>query len=76
MQFARLLQVVGDDPLFETGLLLAGEADPSDVRRQLSRWTKSGRILQLRRGLYALAPPHQKTFPHPFAVANRMAHAS
>jgi len=42
------------------------------VRRQLSRWTKTGNLYQLRRGLYALAPPYQKIKPHPFVVANRM----
>ncbi|MBI1881002.1 MAG: hypothetical protein HYR94_22710 [Chloroflexi bacterium] len=72
MEFARLLEIVGDEPVFETGLLLAGEVDPKDVRRQLSRWTRAGRLYQLRRGLYSLAPPFQKIKPHPFVVANRM----
>lgn len=70
MEFSRLLDIVGDEPVFETGLLLAGEVDPAHVRRQLSRWTKAGRVYQLRRGLYALAPPFQKAKPHPFLVAN------
>ncbi|NLG83333.1 MAG: hypothetical protein GX493_01730 [Firmicutes bacterium] len=72
MKFEELLAAVGDEPVFETGLLLAGDVDPSDVRRQLSRWVRSGRLLQLRRGLYALAPPFQKNPPHPFLVANRL----
>ena len=72
MNFKRLLEIVGDDPVFETGLLLAGEVNPANVRRQLSRWTKAGRLYQLRRGLYALAPPFQKVKPHPFLVANRL----
>jgi predicted transcriptional regulator of viral defense system len=76
MEFSRLLDVVQDDPLFETGLLLAGNEDPVDVRRQLSRWTEAGRLHQLRRGLYALAPPFQKRKPHPFLVANRLARGS
>jgi len=76
MEFARLLEIIGDEPLFDTGLLLAGDVDPNHIRRQLSRWTKAGRILQLKRGLYALAPPYQKVKPHPFSVANRMAHGS
>ena len=62
--------------LFETGLLLAGDVDPADLRRQLSRWTRSGRIHQLRRGLYVLAPPWRKQHPHPFLVANRLAPGS
>jgi predicted transcriptional regulator of viral defense system len=72
MRFPELVEIVGEEPVFETGLLLAGSVDPADVRRQLSRWTKAGRLYQLQRGLYALAPPFQKTRPHPFVIANRM----
>lgn len=72
MRFEELLEVVGNEPLFETGLLLAGDVDPSGVRRQLSRWMEAGRLLQLRRGLYSLAAPFQKVRPHPFVVANRL----
>lgn len=76
MEFAHLIKIVGDEPVFETGLLLAGAVDPADVRRQLSRWIKAGRLYQLRRGLYALAPPFQKVKPHPFVIANRMGRGS
>jgi predicted transcriptional regulator of viral defense system len=76
MEFESLLKIVGDEPVFETGLLLAGNIDQNDVRRQLSRWTKTGRIIQLRRGLYTLATPYQKVRPHPFTVANRMVRGS
>jgi predicted transcriptional regulator of viral defense system len=76
MEFTRLLEIVGDEPVFETGLLLAGAVDPKDVRRQLSRWTGAGRLCQLRRGLYALAPPFQKVKPHPFVVANYLVRGS
>ena len=76
MKFSQLLEMVGDEPIFETGLLLAGEIDPLDVRRQLSRWTQTGRLYQLRRGLYALAPPYQKSNPHPFRVANHLVRSS
>jgi predicted transcriptional regulator of viral defense system len=76
MKFDELLRIVGDEPVFETGLLLAGQTDPADVRRQLSRWVKRRSLYQLRRGLYALAPPYQKVKPHPFLVANRMVRGS
>jgi hypothetical protein len=76
MDFKRLVEIVGDEPAFETGLLLAGDVDPDDVRRQLSRWARAGRIFQLRRGVYALAPPFQKVKPHPFALANLMVRGS
>lgn len=76
MEFTRLLEIVGDEPIFETGLLLAGDVDPANVRRQLSRWTDAGRLYQLRRGVYALAPPYQKVKPHPFVVANLLVRSS
>ncbi len=76
MRFGSLLAIVGDEPLFETGFLLAGDVDPADVRRQLSRWVKDERLLQLRRGLYALAPPYRRTRPHPFLVANHLVRGS
>jgi predicted transcriptional regulator of viral defense system len=76
MKFARLIEIVGHEPVFETSLLLAGKVNPANVRRQLSRWTKAGRLYQLRRGLYALALPFQKVKPHPFVVANRMVRGS
>lgn len=72
MDFRKLVATVGDEPVFETGLLLAGGSDPNSVRRQLSRWTRDGRTVQLRRGLYALAPPWRRREPHLFLAANRI----
>ncbi len=76
MEFANLVKIAGEEPAFETSLLLAGKVDPADVRRQLSRWTKAKRLYQLRRGLYTLAPPFQKVKPHPFVIANLMVRGS
>ena len=72
MKFDELLACVSKQPFFETGLLLAGAVDPADVRRQLSRWGQAGRVIQLRRGLYALAAPYQQNPPHPFLIANSL----
>ena len=72
MEFTELLQIVQDEPVFETGLLLSGDVHPGEIYRQLSRWRQTGKIYQLRRGLYCLAPPFQKVTPHPFLVANRL----
>lgn len=76
MEFDKLLKLVGDDPVFESSLLLAGNVDPKLVRIQLSRWVKTGKIYQLRRGLYSIAQPFQKTQPHPFLIANHLQKAS
>ena len=72
MKFSDLLQIVEEEPVFDTSLLLAGNIRASDLYQQLTFWKNSGRILQLRRGLYVLAPPYQKVQPHPFHIANRM----
>ena len=72
MKYENLIEVVQDEPVFDTGLLLSGQVDPNDIRRQLTRWTNSGRLIQLRRGLYSLAPPYQKIKAHPFVIANRL----
>lgn len=72
MNFKEILALVGNEPVFETGLLLAGDREPNEIRRQISRWTHAGRLHQLRRGLYSLAPPYQKIRPHPFLVANHL----
>lgn len=71
-----MLEIVGNEPIFRTGLLLAGDVDAIHVRRQLGRWVKAGKVYQLRRGLYALAPPYQQTKPHPFLIANQLVRPS
>ncbi len=76
MKWESLLAMVGGEAIFSSALLLSGDASARQVRLQLSRWTKAGRLLQLRRGLYALAPTWRKVEPHPFLVANRLQRGS
>lgn len=76
MKFNDLLKIVGNEVVFESGLLMSGDVNERDVRKQLSRWALSGKLIQIRRGLYALSPPHQKYFPHPFVIANRLVRGS
>jgi len=72
MKFEALLRLVGGEPLFESGLLMAGETSPALARLQLSRWVRAGKLVQLRRGLYALAESYARVVPHPFLTANRL----
>ena len=76
MEYNSLLNIVGNDPVFETSLLFAGKTDPANARLQLARWVTAGRVIRLRRGLYSIAPPYNKSRPHPFLVANRLQPAS
>ena len=72
MKFARLLELVEDEPVFETGWLCAGQASRKEIAAALGRWLRAGKLVQLRRGLYALAPPYRKVNPSPFLIANRL----
>lgn len=76
MKWEELLEIVGKEPVFESSVLVAVGVDSADLGRQLSRWVKSGHLLQLRRGLYALSERYRKVQPHPFQVANRLKRAS
>ena len=76
MKWEHLLQIVGREPVFHSSVLAAGGVNTIDLGRQLSRWVKSGNLIQLRRGLYVLSERYQKIQPHPFLVANRLKRAS
>lgn len=76
MKWEWLLSEVGQEPVFGTGFLAASCKSMPDVRLQLSRWVKAGKLIQLRKGLYTLAQPYRKVAPHPFIVANAMKKAS
>jgi len=76
MRWEDAVALVGKEAVFSSALLLAGDVSPQQVRLQLSRWVKSDRLLQLRRGLYALAPVWRKTEAHPFLVANALRRGS
>jgi predicted transcriptional regulator of viral defense system len=76
MKWEELLQIVGREPVFSSSLLRTGSVNPVDIGKQLSRWVKSGKLIQIRRGLYALSERYSKTQPHPFYVANRIQRAS
>jgi predicted transcriptional regulator of viral defense system len=76
MKWEVLLGRVADEPVFSSALLMTPEEDRADVQKQLSRWSKAGKLLQLRRGVYALAPPYRKTLPSPFLTANYLKRGS
>ncbi len=76
MKWQSLLELVADEPVFSSALLLSGKVSAPQVWLQLSRWVKDGRLIQLRRGLYTLAPVWRKVEPHPFLIANRLQRGS
>lgn len=72
MKRDTLLDIVGREPVFTPGMLFAPDVDVNDVRKQLSRWTKDGTIVQLRRGLYALSERYRFSDPHPYEISNAL----
>lgn len=76
MKFTQLLDIVGDDPVFSSSLLLAGDVDKVDIASQLSRWVASGKIVSLRRGVYIVSQRYRRREPHSFEIANRLVEPS
>ena len=76
MKIDELRSLLGDQVVFRTGTLLAGQQKPAHVRRQLARWVKAGKVIPLRRGLYVLGGLYAKQAPHPFVLANEMRRSS
>jgi len=72
MKWRDLLTSLGREPVFSASLLQTGDVTRKELSVQLSRWVKSGHLIQLRRGVYAIARPYRKTEPHPFLVANSL----
>jgi predicted transcriptional regulator of viral defense system len=72
VKFDGLVAIVGKEPVFRAGLLQAGAVSTPELRVQLSRWVSAGKLIQLRRGVYALAPPFRQADPHPFVVAQTL----
>ena len=71
MRFETLLKLAGKLPFFHSAILTES-SNPRDVRLQLSRWTKSGKIIKVWRQIYCLAAPYRKKEPHPFALSHRL----
>ena len=72
MRYSQLLDIVGEEPVFETPLLMAGNVSPYQAQRRLTDWSKSGKVKPLRRGLYVLPKAGRTVEPHPFVIANRL----
>jgi predicted transcriptional regulator of viral defense system len=73
MKFDSLVDLVASRPFFDlaTAVQLSGE-NRAGVRTQLYRWTRQGKILMLRRGMYALADRYRKVPINPAELANHL----
>jgi predicted transcriptional regulator of viral defense system len=59
MKFERLVELAADLHCFSPGILTAGE-NIDQVRVQLSRWVKSGRVVRIHKGWYTLNHPFRR----------------
>ena len=73
MEFDRLIELTEGLEWFDLPLLvqLSGERRTT-VTNQLFRWSRAGKIIPLRRGMYALADRYRKGKIQPAALANAL----
>ena len=76
MKFEQLLKLLTGETIFQSSLLLVGGVSASTVYKQITRWVSSGKLIQLRRGIYVIARPYREKQPHPFLIANKLKKAS
>ncbi len=73
MKFDRFLQLVGDLPWFDFATVLQLSGEPrQNLRVRLYEWRKAGKLLSLRRGMYALAEPYRRVAAHPALLSNQL----
>ena len=76
MKFEELLKLLKGETVFSSSMLLAGNVSANSIRKQLTRWVSKGKLIQLRRGIYAVSQPYRDMQPHPFFIANMIKRAS
>ena len=63
MKWQEFVDKVGGLLVIETEILLAGVVDSRALKVQISRWVNSGKLIQLKRGLYLLSSAYRKSEP-------------
>ena len=73
MRLDEVTDLLGNMPWFDlaTVVQLSGESHP-DVVNQLSRWSRAGKLIPLRRGLYTLADRYRRVPVPPATMANAL----
>lgn len=71
MKFDTLLSLTRDLPWFDLPTIVQSVDEPrSTLVNQLHRWVKSGRLVSLRRGMYAVSDLYRRKTLNPAEVAN------
>jgi len=70
MKYEDFISRFGNLPVIETSVLSAEQGDPKALSVQISRWQKTGRLIQLRRGVYVLPEFYRKVELNEFYIAS------
>ena len=70
MEFISFLSKVQGFPVVDTRVLSAMGGHSLSLKVQISRWVRSKKLIQLKRGLYLLAEPYRKIEPSEFYIAS------
>jgi predicted transcriptional regulator of viral defense system len=73
MKFDELISIVGNLEWFDLATVVQLSDEPRrTITNQLYRWTQAGKIISLRRGMYALAERYRRVSVQPAALANAL----
>jgi len=64
MKLEEFIKLVGEFPVIDTEILLAGVSNPRPFKVQISRWQRAGKLIQLKRGVYLLGAAYRKVKPY------------
>ncbi len=79
MDWEGFLKITGEFSVIDTENLFTGSSDLFSISVQISRWVKTGKLIQLKRGIYLLADPYRKVDiyePHIAAILKRPSYIS
>lgn len=73
MKYGSLVESVGGMASFDLALLVQASREPREnIRLQLSRWMTQGKVIGLRRGMYALPEAYRRAPLSAPALANQL----
>ncbi|MCD5390847.1 hypothetical protein LR007_03170 [candidate division NPL-UPA2 bacterium] len=79
MRWEEFIRLVGNLPVIDAEILLAGVSDSRPVKVQISRWHKTGKLIQVKKGIYLLGASYRKVDvygPHLASVLKKPSYLS
>ena len=70
MKWDEFVKKVDNLAIIDAEILLAGVSNQVPIKVQISRWQKSKKLIQLKRGFYLLAQPYRKTAVNELFIAS------